>query len=171
MACNLQYRCPMNDIQCLVIADDLTGANDTGVQFLSENESVVVIVDSASANTVNTRSDSPTVVVNTNTRFLSAEEAFTEVQNSVRKYSVLKPAEIFKKIDSTLRGNIGAEIDAVMKVSGYRIACVAPAAPRNGRTIINGQCYINGILLEKTEVAQDPFTPVTARYQQIETLY
>ncbi|HCJ93654.1 MAG TPA: hypothetical protein DHV69_00045, partial [Sphaerochaeta sp.] len=150
----------MEQILRLVIADDLTGANDTGVHFLSDQAAVVVIVDPSSADFDPKDLKAPTIVVNTNSRSLSPENAFWAVQESVQKFAFLNPREIFKKIDSTLRGNVGAEIDAVMGASGFRVACVAPATPRNGRTVRDGLCYVNGIPLAATEVANDPFTPV-----------
>ncbi|MEA5032212.1 MAG: four-carbon acid sugar kinase family protein [Sphaerochaeta sp.] len=150
----------MEQILRLVIADDLTGANDTGVHFLSDQAAVVVIVDPSSADFDPKDLKAPTIVVNTNSRSLSPENAFWAVQESVEKFAFLNPREIFKKIDSTLRGNVGAEIDAVMGASGFRVACVAPATPRNGRTVRDGLCYVNGIPLAVTEVANDPFTPV-----------
>ena len=150
----------MNNIKRLVIADDLTGANDTGVHFLSVNEPVTVIANPDSENENIGTLDASTIVVNTNSRFFTPKKAYSEVYECMQKYLALKPTEIYKKIDSTLRGNIGAEIDAVMAGSGYKIACVVPAAPRNGRTILDGQCYVNGVPLDQTEIAKDPFTPV-----------
>lgn len=147
----------MNNIKRLVIADDLTGANDAGVHFLSENEAVTVIANLDSGDEA---LDVATVVVNTNTRFFTPDNAYSEVYRCMQKYLELNPAEIYKKIDSTLRGNIGAEIDAVMDGCGYKIACMVPAAPRNGRTTLNGLCYVNGVPLDQTEIANDPFTPV-----------
>jgi uncharacterized protein YgbK (DUF1537 family) len=144
----------------LVIADDLTGANDSGIHFLSEETAVLVIVDPNIDESLLSLPFASTLVVNTNTRSLPQHEAYTVVQHIVGKFTSLGPSAIYKKIDSTLRGNVGAEIDAVMGASGARVACVAPATPRNGRTVRNGLCYVNGVLLAATEVANDPFTPV-----------
>ncbi|MCF7915469.1 MAG: four-carbon acid sugar kinase family protein [Spirochaetaceae bacterium] len=158
----------MNNIKRLVIADDLTGANDTGVHFLLENEPVTVIANPDSENESIGTIDAGTVVVNTNSRFFTPKKAYLEVYGCMQKYLALKPNEIYKKIDSTLRGNIGAEIDAVMEVSGFKIACIVPAAPRNGRKTLNGRCYINDVPLDQTEIAKDPFTPVkTANISRI----
>ena len=150
----------MNNIKRLVIADDLTGANDTGVHFLSKNEPVTVISNPDAEDERIGELDAATIVINTNSRFYTPKDAYSEVYDCMQKYLELNPSEIYKKIDSTLRGNIGAEIDAVMKGSGYKIACVVPAAPRNGRTTVSGLCYVNGVPLDQTEIAKDPFTPV-----------
>lgn len=146
----------------LIIADDLTGANDTGVHFVSDGQLVLVIVDPCDNSIDPSSFCASTVVVNTNSRFLSPKEAHDTVETIVKTFSRVRLKEIYKKIDSTLRGNVGAEIDAVMEASGFSVACVAPAAPRNGRTVSDGICYVNGRPLSATEVAQDPFTPLAS---------
>ena len=150
----------MKKISRLVIADDLTGANDTGVHFLCDTKTVEVIIDAEKQDEVPLQRKIDTLVINTNTRNVSAEESSRKLSSCVEGYLTYSPKEIYKKIDSTLRGNIGAEIDALMTTSAYKIACVAPAVPRNGRTTVNGICYVNGIALDKTEFANDPFSPV-----------
>jgi uncharacterized protein YgbK (DUF1537 family) len=141
----------------LVIADDLTGANDTGVHFLTRERPVTVVVDSTG--TTETPA-AETVVINTNTRFATASDAYRTVRDSITRYLAMKPDEICKKVDSTLRGNVGAEIDAVLDAGAFRVACVAPATPRNGRTVSEGRCFVNGVPLDATEIATDRFTPV-----------
>jgi D-threonate/D-erythronate kinase len=148
----------MAKIDRLVIADDLTGANDTGVHFIGPDHSVSVIVD---PDTVDTVISSETVVLNTNTRFATAADAYKTVLHGVARFRSHNPGVILKKVDSTLRGNIGSEIDAVMKAGDFKVACVAPATPRNGRTVIDGICYIDGVPLNLTEIARDPFNPVS----------
>ena len=150
----------MKNIQNLIIADDLTGANDAGVHFLSGGDPVSVIVDPLADRGIQTELNAPSVVVNTDTRFLTPEKAYEKVQNCVNEYASFKPERIYKKIDSTLRGNAGAEIEAVMDCSDYNLACVVPTAPRNRRTISGGICFIGDVPLEKTEIANDPFSPV-----------
>ena len=152
----------MGTMKRLVIADDLTGANDTGVHFLSGNEKVEVVIDSGFFSSQPPDYSVDTLVINTGTRNASPQEAARKVKEHVEQFLTYAPKEIYKKIDSTLRGNVGAEIDALMDASGYSLACVAPAVPRNGRTTIDGICYVNGIPLDQTEFAQDPFSPVAS---------
>ncbi len=146
----------MNNYKRLIIADDLTGANDTGIHFLSLDKSVGVVADSDGAFP---GQNEGTLVVNTNTRMLSSKDAYSKVLRTVKQYSE-EGVEVFKKIDSTLRGNVGAEIDAMIDGKGFDLVCVAPAAPRNGRTVVSGKCFINGTPLAETEISSDPFTPV-----------
>ncbi len=150
----------MNKIRRLVIADDLTGANDTGVHFLSENESVEVLIDAQQHLDSSFSVDADTLVINTSTRNVTPEESAVQVAGYLKTWLPYSPREIYKKIDSTLRGNIGSEIDALMTTSQFRIACVAPAVPRNGRTTVDGICYVHGVPLDETEFAKDPFSPV-----------
>lgn len=67
---------------------------------------------------------------------------------------------VFKKIDSTLRGNLGAEIEAILIALDCPLAIIACAAPELGRGIQDGLCYVNGRILTETEFATDPKTPV-----------
>ncbi len=141
----------------LIIADDLTGANDSGIHFLSIDKSVGVVTDSEGH--VPEKIED-TLVINTDSRMLPPEEAYSKLLRTIEQYALDNEVEIFKKIDSTLRGNVGAEIDALIDGKGFDLVCVAPASPRNGRKVVSGLCYINDVLLEDSEIALDPFTPV-----------
>ncbi|KGI83365.1 membrane protein, partial [Exiguobacterium mexicanum] len=75
---------------------------------------------------------------------------------------------IYKKIDSTFRGNIGIEIETVMSEANLKLAIVAAAIPAAGRVTLNGECLVNGKPLIETEFASDPKTPVvSSRIQTI----
>ena len=66
-----------------------------------------------------------------------------------------------KRIDSTLRGNLGSETDAMLDCLGDDyLAIVAPCFPSSGRIVIGGFMLVNGIPLHKTNIALDPKTPV-----------
>ena len=112
--------------------------------------------------------DAETVVINTNSRLCDGREAYRRVADSLGPLSSQKGLQLFKKVDSTLRGNVGAEIDALMDSGRFTVACLAPATPRNGRSVENGVCYVNGKPLDQTEMAADPFTPVcSAKVREI----
>lgn len=150
----------MKKLRRLVIADDLTGANDAGVHFLSDSEEVEVIIDAGNFIDQNINHSVDTLVINTGTRNVSPEDASIRIKHYLDRYLQYNPTEIYKKIDSTFRGNVGTEIDAVMLKSNFKLACVAPAVPRNGRTTVDGICYVHGVPLTETEFAIDPFSPV-----------
>ncbi|WP_123043191.1 four-carbon acid sugar kinase family protein [Cohnella candidum] len=141
-----------------IIADDLTGANDTGVQFARRglHASVLLEPDPEAAK------DLDVVVIDTDSRSLPKDDAYRKVK-SVSEY--LKPYTVefvYKKIDSTMRGNIGAEIDAVYDVFQPELVIIAPAYPKNKRIVKGGDFYLDGTLLHETEMANDPKTPVTS---------
>lgn len=137
----------------VVIADDFTGANDTGVQFRQNGASVNVLFTIES----NLAEKSDVLVINTESR----ADTIADSQKKIRQTITHHPATYYyKKIDSTLRGNIGAEIETALLASQKRLAIVAPAVPQAGRIIKNGLCYVNHTLLTETEFASDPKTPI-----------
>ncbi|MCE5282057.1 MAG: four-carbon acid sugar kinase family protein [Deltaproteobacteria bacterium] len=148
-----------------VIADDLTGANDTGVQFAKQGLTTLVLMGT---HLTPGGLEEDVVVVDCRSRALAPEEAYRKAAQAALLFKDSRFRFIFKKIDSTLRGNIGREIDAVMDTCGQELAIVAPAYPRNGRTTIGGYHLLHGIPLEDTEIARDPRCPI--RESHIPTL-
>ncbi|HCO48517.1 MAG TPA: hypothetical protein DIT55_03440 [Spirochaetaceae bacterium] len=144
----------------VVIADDFTGAGDSAVQFRSEGRPVRLLLNPGAFRSTRQRNFAATVV-NTDTRFLPAAEAYARVAEMVRHLRDAGARLFYKKIDSTMRGNPADEIAAVMDAAGYRFAIVAPSAPKNGRIVSGGVCYVGGIPLAETAMGRDPFTPVS----------
>ncbi|EGL82908.1 type III effector Hrp-dependent outer protein [Caldalkalibacillus thermarum TA2.A1] len=142
-----------------IIADDLTGANDSGVQLARYGLKTSVLLDPQPTQL----EDNDAVVIDTDSRSVAAEEAYRRVKvvaQMVKKYHPV----IYKKIDSTLRGNIGAEIDAIYDVIQPTFVVIAPGYPQNGRTVRNGYHYLHGTLLHETEISRDPKNPVQESY-------
>ena len=134
-----------------VLADDLTGAFDTGVQFRNWGLSVEVLIgDVKDAKLV-----SDVVVVDTESRLLNKEAAYWRVYHSMEKLMQYEVEKVYKKVDSTLRGNIGAELDASMKASKADFAFFAPAYPTYGRTTLSGKQMVDNSPLEKTEYVDE----------------
>ena len=144
----------------VIIADDFTGAGDSSVQFRSDGRLVRLLLNPGAFRGTGQRNLAATVV-NTDTRFLPAAEAYGRVAEMVRHLYGAGARLFYKKIDSTLRGNPADEIAAVMDAAGYRFAIVAPSAPKNGRIVSGGVCYVGGIPLAETAMGRDPFTPVS----------
>lgn len=137
----------------VVIADDFTGANDTGVKFAMRGADVAVSLTGETPKC-------DVSVINTETRAEEACKAGEIVEKSVKDLADKDTKIVFKKIDSTFRGNIGAEISAAAKAFDTNLIIVAAAIPGAGRTTIDGKCFVNGTLLAKTEFADDPKTPI-----------
>ncbi|MFM2625806.1 four-carbon acid sugar kinase family protein [Vibrio owensii] len=138
----------------IVIADDFTGSNDTGVQLAKKGATVTVSLGNAPL-----KCDVP--VINTESRALSHEHARRNVSQAVDINVSADTRCVFKKIDSTFRGNIGAEIEAATSAFMAKLVVVAAAIPAAGRTTVNGVCLVNGTPVAETEFATDPKTPVT----------
>ncbi|MEN4882657.1 four-carbon acid sugar kinase family protein [Pantoea agglomerans] len=142
----------------LVIADDFTGANDAG-SGLAQAGARVHVLFGTEAPLPEDAAD--VLVISTDSRAVSASQAAERVAQVVQHFAAqLRQGWLFKKIDSTLRGNIGAETAAALRASGKRLALVAPAVPRLGRTTHEGKVWVNQRLLTDTEFASDPKTPI-----------
>jgi uncharacterized protein YgbK (DUF1537 family) len=139
-----------------IIADDATGANDSGVQFAKRGYPTTVYFDT---DNLSVGCQDGITVIDSDTRGVSPAEAYQRVLNIVRDLPV-PPNYLFKKVDSTLRGNIGAEIRAVLDQKQGSIAFIVPAYPSNGRTTRNGTQYLHGRPVHETEIGRDPKTPV-----------
>ncbi|MGF9657846.1 D-threonate kinase [Pantoea agglomerans] len=142
----------------LVIADDFTGANDAG-SGLAQAGARVHVLFGTKAPLPDDAAD--VLVISTDSRAVSASQAAERVAQVVQHFAAqLQQGWLFKKIDSTLRGNVGAETAAALHASGKRLALVAPAVPRLGRTTREGKVWVNQRLLTDTEFASDPKTPI-----------
>jgi len=143
----------------VVLADDLTGANDTGVQFAKQGLRSLVLISLPDSPA---ELDEDVLIVDTQSRALPPAEAYERVAQAVGLFRERGPFQaLYKKIDSTLRGNLGAEIDALMDVCGFELAVAAPAFPKNGRITVGGRHFLGGSPLEATEIARDPVSPVS----------
>jgi len=152
-----------------IIADDLTGAADTGVQ-LAKRSFYTILLPFGMENAEFSCQFRKTQIValSTNTRGMKPELAYGVVRDLVVLLKELHPQSIYKKIDSTLRGNVGVEIEAILDATGNDLAVLAPAFPDSGRTTVDGIHLVNGQPLAQTEAASDPVSPV--RESHIPTL-
>lgn len=152
---------------CVVIADDLTGANATGV-LLSKMQYRATTVMNLSGGR-DTLSDCDCLLYPTDSRGVSPQEAYRRVKEAAQKLISDKVQLYSKRIDSTLRGNLGSETDAILDSLGDDyIAIVAPCFPSSGRVVIGGYMLVDGIPLHKTNIALDPKCPV--KISEVETI-
>ena len=143
-------------LRLLMIADDFTGALDTGVQLAAHGIPTQVVVGQADLSACS----STVLVVDTETRHLSAAKAAEAVARLTRSAVENGVGCIYKKTDSALRGNIGAELAALLKASGARNLPFLPAFPQIGRTTKKGVHYIDGVPVNESPFGIDPFEPV-----------
>ena len=112
----------------LMIADDFTGALDTGVQFAASGVQTRVIVG-GDVDLAARGEDVQVLVIDAETRHLPPERAYAVVEKLVRQAEALGVQYIYKKTDSALRGNIGAELTALLRASGQKQLPFLPAYP------------------------------------------
>lgn len=138
-----------------IIADDLTGANDTGVQFACHGYRTTVYLDDISHYNY-----ADVLVLNTDSRQDPAQQAGRKAFEAANELLNAGVGRIYKKIDSVMRGNIGAELDQVCAASGCQTAFICPAFPALGRTVVNGEVRINGQPIHASVITRDHITPV-----------
>lgn len=149
----------------LIIADDFTGALDTGVQFTARGIQTQVVVN---PDVDFAAHDTTVLVVDTETRHLPAEQAYKIVSHLTDRARQSGVRYIYKKTDSALRGNIGAELSAALKASGEKQLFFVPAFPQIGRVTKEGIHYISQVPVAESPFGQDPFEPV--RYSEVTEL-
>lgn len=143
----------------LIIADDFTGALDTGIQFTKMGVRAKIITD-YQYDFQDLKEEYRLLVVNTDTRPLPPEEAYRRVFHLASNARKAGFQYVYKKTDSGLRGNVGAELKAVMDAYEESKAYCIPALPSLHRTTKDGVHYIDGIPVEKSVFGKDPFEPV-----------
>lgn len=146
--------------QLLILADDFTGALDTGVQFATVG-AVTRVITGQSVSLSEFTGTCEVLVVDAETRHLTAAEAADIVGRYTAQAAALGIPHIYKKTDSALRGNVGAELAAVLENAGERSLPFLPAFPQMGRNTENGIHYIQGIPVADSVFGKDPFEPVT----------
>ncbi|MBA7510255.1 D-threonate kinase [subsurface metagenome] len=141
-----------------VISDDLTGCGDVGLHFADYGLRTIVHASNSERLCKNLKPDVDwdVLVVNTESRFDESQTAYEKVKCVLRFFRKLNIKQIYKKIDSTLRGNIGSEIDALFDELNIEELPFCAAFPRTGRTTIEGYHYVWGELVTRTEFAGDP---------------
>ncbi|CAG5016986.1 hypothetical protein DYBT9275_05677 [Dyadobacter sp. CECT 9275] len=126
-----------------VIADDFTGAAEIGGVGIRHGFSVVIETK------VDKNISADILIIATDTRSQTPEKAADVTQKITSELLALHPDFIYKKIDSILRGNVGAELTAQLITSGKQKAMLVPANPQLNRTIRDGIYYYNGIPLNE----------------------
>lgn len=138
----------------VVIADDFTGAAELAGISLRYSLRVELFVDELMD------SDADVLIVSADSRSLKKEEALAITNKIAKQALALKPAWIYKKIDSVLRGYVLEELQVQMQLMNNSDAFIMPANPSLGRTISGGRYYVQGQEIDKTGFTHDPEFPV-----------
>ena len=138
----------------LILADDLTGAADCGAASACSGLETFVAFDEHACS-----ADAEVLSVDTDTRRMTPESAALAIDRLVRACALGEDLLLFKKIDSTLRGHVAAEIAAMLasyrslhQGAGQAVALMAPAFPAYGRTTVNGVQRVHDRPLHETEI-------------------
>jgi uncharacterized protein YgbK (DUF1537 family) len=135
------------------IADDLTGAAEIGGIGWRHGLSAEIVVG---AEHLEPTPLARLIAIDSDSRSCDSEEAALRAAQAAAE---TKPKWIYKKVDSVLRGNVLAEIEAIRQTLGLKLALLVPANPSTGRTIRDGQYFIDGKPLAETDFARDPEYP------------
>ena len=127
----------------VVIADDLTGACDTGAAFATAGTRVHVFGECDDPEMGTTGAD--IIVVDCDTRHRSEDEAFERVAAVLARVRPERPEELFIKIDSTLRGPIAGTVRAALATFPDAHALAAPAFPGQHRITRDGLQLVDGL--------------------------
>lgn len=150
-------------LDLLIIADDFTGALDTGVQFADAGTEVSVVTD-VEYDFHWCEKDLQVLVMNTDTRHMEEKKAYDMIYKIVKRAENCGVTHIYKKTDSALRGNVGSELAAVLEAANEKVLPFLPAFPKMGRTTEQGIQYIDKIPVAKSVFGRDPFEPVTRSF-------
>jgi uncharacterized protein YgbK (DUF1537 family) len=134
-----------------LIADDLTGACDAGALYAGRGRVPVFVGEIPIG-------DEPDVaVVDTESRALAPAAAADRVATTARRLGArARQSVLFKKIDSTLRGPVAAELDSLLSSTGHRTAIVCPAFPEQARTVVDGILRIGALPAHESPIGRDP---------------
>ena len=127
-----------------VVADDLTGAMDTAGAFASRGPQARTRVATRPGHGTAPADKVDVLCINTQTRNVAPALARAPVADAARTLLAQGFGRIYKKIDSTLRGNVAAECAAVVEATDAKVAIVCPAFPQMGRTLIQGRLRLHG---------------------------
>jgi uncharacterized protein YgbK (DUF1537 family) len=140
-----------------ILADDLTGACDSGAPFAARGLVTIVLLpeapDPATAPDV--------LVLDTETRGRPPAEARGAVRDAAARLVAGQPRLLYKKVDSTLRGPVGDELAGALDGAGLERVLLAPAFPGQRRTVIDGLLHVDGRPAGESAIAGDPAYPPT----------
>jgi len=141
----------------VVIADDLTGANATGVLLRKNGLTTNTLLESGTIGDL----DCDCLICPTDSRGIDSTLAYDRVYQAANMLKAPGVKLYSKRIDSTLRGNLGAETDAILDSLGNECcALVVACSPQAKRSTVGGRLLVDSVPLHLTEAAADPKNPI-----------
>lgn len=146
-------------MKLLILADDFTGAMDTGVQLSKAHIQTLVFSKLPDMEEKKNLPPCQVLVLHTNLRHETPSRAYQVISDLLSAY--YEPGlSVYMKTDSALRGNISATLAAAVDTLQMPLHFI-PAFPDAGRTTKNGIVYIGETLLEDSVFRNDPRSPMT----------
>lgn len=148
----------------LVVADDLTGANDTGVQFAAAGwpSTLRLVVDPDAGEHAGPLPG--VVALSTDSRALPDDEAATTTRDAVEVEALGEHDHLYLKVDSTLRGSVAGQVRGALqarrRVRSDALVVLCPAYPAMGREVRDGVLTVHGAPVTESPAGRDPVTPV-----------
>jgi uncharacterized protein YgbK (DUF1537 family) len=142
-------------------ADDLTGACDTGAPFAARGLDTLVVVSDGDGPPPLPGPAAAVLVVDTESRAVPVEEARARARSAGSALKAGSPRILYKKVDSTLRGQLAGEVDGMLDGAGLAMALLAPAFPAQRRAVVDGRLHVDGRVADWTAMARDPAFPRT----------
>jgi D-threonate/D-erythronate kinase len=149
-------------IKKAVVSDDLTGGMDAGVQLTKKGYTVNVILDVDATDKILKTGD--IAIFDIESRYADSEEASDKVTKVLSLMDSYGLTLCYKKIDSTLRGNLGKEMEVILDKNDNLTIAFVPALPYNGRTTFNSRQYIYDIPVTRYDISKDPIKPVPTSF-------
>ncbi|MGD2175247.1 MAG: four-carbon acid sugar kinase family protein [Candidatus Brocadiaceae bacterium] len=143
----------------MTLADDLTGAIEVGALFARRGIAAPVSTE-LSLEPTETARTADVLVIDTESRHLEPAAALQRVRNLATPAAAANVQFLYKKTDSTLRGNVGAELGAVLNAWPDAALLYVPAYPRLGRVCMDGRLFVRGVPGERAATASDALEPV-----------
>jgi len=140
-----------------ILADDLTGACDTGAVFAARGFATVVLLPGAPAPPAHAE----VLVLDAESRGVDPARARERAREAAARLAALGARRLYVKVDSTLRGPLGAALAGGLEGAGAARAVVAPALPAQRRAVVDGLLRVDGRPAADTPVARDPAFPPT----------
>ena len=144
------------------VADDLSGALDAAGAFHRAGRRVRIVLSLEAWAGGGKEED--IVGITTETRNAAPAEAAAAVARTINHGQTRGGRLVYKKIDSTLRGPVAAELGALAAAMPEARVLFAPATPAVGRTVREGMLRVRGVPVAETEFGRDPVWPVTTSH-------
>jgi len=145
-----------------VIADDFSGCADAELQLFPFGLRTASLLPEAAVQDFTREYE--VLVLDNEARSASADEAYRATRSLAERLKQEGVQQLFKKVDSTFRGNIGPELDGALDAFDADLCVLVPAFPSNGRVTRDGHHYVHGQLLSETDFARDPVHPMKGSY-------